>query len=87
MNTDNAPQVSIRRLIAEGSAIVVSILFAFSIDAWWDERQERDVVQDLLVGLLDDLQQGQENVAFRQAASEAREHSIVKLLEAAVDSN
>lgn len=30
-----------RRLVAEGGAIVLSILLAFAIDAWWDERQER----------------------------------------------
>jgi len=29
------------RVLAEGSAIVVSILLAFGIQAWWEERQER----------------------------------------------
>lgn len=28
-----------RRLLVEGAAIVGSILLAFAIDAWWDERQ------------------------------------------------
>ncbi len=28
-------------LVTEGVVIVVSILLAFAIDAWWDERQER----------------------------------------------
>ena len=28
------------RIVAEGAAIVVSILLAFSIDAWWDARQD-----------------------------------------------
>ena len=28
------------RLVAESGAIVISILLAFSIDAWWAERQE-----------------------------------------------
>lgn len=36
----NARNIPWQRLIAESSAIVVSILFAFSIDAWWTERQE-----------------------------------------------
>jgi hypothetical protein len=87
MSSETVPRISVPRLIAEGSAIVVSILLAFSIDAWWDARQEREIVDDLLLGLLDDLQQGKENVAFRQAASEAREQSILKLLEAAADSS
>ena len=73
------------RLSAEAVAIVASILFAFAIDAWWDEEQERENVRDLLVGLLDDLQHGKEYVAFRQAVSIAREKSIVELLEAAFD--
>ena len=29
------------RMAAEGAAIVVSILLAFSIDAWWDARQDQ----------------------------------------------
>ncbi len=32
--------VSWQRLFVEGSAIVVSILLAFAIDAWWQQRQE-----------------------------------------------
>lgn len=32
--------MSWKRPLAEGGAIVVSILLAFSIDAWWQERQE-----------------------------------------------
>ncbi len=30
------------RVLTEGVVIVLSILLAFSIDAWWDGRQERD---------------------------------------------
>jgi len=30
------------RLAIEGFVIVVSILLAFAVDAWWDERQKRD---------------------------------------------
>lgn len=36
----NARDIPWPRLIAESSAIVISILLAFSIDAWWTERQE-----------------------------------------------
>jgi hypothetical protein len=34
-------QVPWRRLVAEAAAIVLSILLAFAIDAWWDDRRER----------------------------------------------
>ena len=43
------------RLIAEGGAIVVSILLAFAIDAWWEERQERVEEQQILQDLADEF--------------------------------
>ena len=39
MSTDNS--IPWKRISAEGATIVISIILAFSIDAWWDERQER----------------------------------------------
>lgn len=36
------------RILAEGSAILVSILLAFGIQAWWDEKQERAAEAELL---------------------------------------
>jgi len=36
----NARDIPWPRLIAESGAIVISILLAFSIDAWWTERQD-----------------------------------------------
>lgn len=35
------PPLPLGRLTIEALLIVVSILFAFAIDAWWDERNER----------------------------------------------
>ena len=34
-------EISWKRISIEGATIVVSILLAFAIDAWWDERVER----------------------------------------------
>jgi hypothetical protein len=39
------------RIVAESVAIVLSILLAFAIDAWWDERQEAEEEYEVLVGL------------------------------------
>lgn len=39
------------RILVEGTAIVASILLAFSIDAWWDERNERADEREVLVAL------------------------------------
>jgi len=53
------------RVMIEGGVIVASILLAFGIDTWWDERQlEREVVQELQsVGR--ELRQNQELLAFQ----------------------
>ena len=38
---DTEQKIPWKRLTTEGAVIVVSILLAFAIDAWWEERQER----------------------------------------------
>jgi hypothetical protein len=40
-----------KRLAVETAAIVVSILMAFWIDAWWDGRKDQLEEQEILVGL------------------------------------
>ena len=45
-----------RQLLSEGILIVVSILVAFTIDAWWEERQERNEEQRLLLSLKHEFQ-------------------------------
>ena len=46
-----SPKIPWPRILAEGMAIIVSILFAFGIDAWWTARQlhldEQDVLRQL----------------------------------------
>lgn len=39
------------RILVEGTAIVASILLAFGIDAWWDERRERGDEREVLLAL------------------------------------
>ena len=36
------PPIAWPRLLVEGLVIVVSILLAFAIDAWWEDRQEAE---------------------------------------------
>ena len=43
-----------RRILTEGLVIVTSILIAFSIDAWWDGRQEDRARRALLLALRQD---------------------------------
>jgi hypothetical protein len=44
-----------KRIAVEATAIVISILLAFAIDAWWDEKKERDVEHRTLEALRSDL--------------------------------
>lgn len=44
-------RLPIVRMLAEAVLIVASILFAFGIDAWWNERQERIEETEILLGL------------------------------------
>jgi hypothetical protein len=44
-----------KRLTAEGAAIVLSILLAFAIDAWWEDRGDRKSEQWLLQRLKADF--------------------------------
>ena len=42
--------IGIRRLFAEGVMVVASILVAFALDAWWEERQlEQEMREDLTI--------------------------------------
>ena len=68
------------RILAEGAAIVVSILLAFSIEAWWEERQERTIAQDILEAVLEDFKEGQSTVEFYKKMSTARMQSADELL-------
>ncbi|MFK7865481.1 MAG: hypothetical protein AB8B95_14795 [Pseudohongiellaceae bacterium] len=43
------------RAFADGFAIIVSILLAFGIQAWWEERQERRIEHEELTRLLDEF--------------------------------
>lgn len=49
MNTPDA--IKWTKLLAESAAIVASILLAFAIDAWWEERKEQRYEQETLLGL------------------------------------
>ena len=66
-----------RRLLLDGAAIVVSILLAFSIDAWWDDHNERVEERRILDALKLEFQSNAEAIpAFilrhQQSASHAQ---------------
>jgi len=57
----NAQKISWKRLSVEAAAIVGSILLAFAIDAWWNQRAESAKERDVLETLLVDMQDFQSN--------------------------
>ena len=44
-----------KKLVTEGIVIVVSILLAFAIDAWWEDRQELKAAEDQVSRVLAEL--------------------------------
>jgi len=55
------------RLLAQSAAVVLSILLAFSIDAWWDEHREARREQVLLAGLMEDFLSSRPDLESRLA--------------------
>jgi hypothetical protein len=60
------------RLMLEGFVIVISILLAFAIDAWWDQQREIRDAEDQVDRVIAELNA---NVAILQAQSRALEHA------------
>jgi len=87
MASFNPSRQSINWLFLEGVAIVISILLAFWIDAWWGERQQRDDERVVLQSLLDDLRQKKVTLAADRRHREAVLESTTKLLRAATDAD
>jgi hypothetical protein len=57
-----------KRLALEATAIVASILLAFAIDAWWDDRNEAQLERRMLSALLVEFEQNAE--LLREARTE-----------------
>ena len=64
-------RLPLKRLLAEGVLIVVSILLAFGIQAWWEGHRERREVEDALVGLRADFERNLTSLAEAREANQA----------------
>lgn len=81
-----ANSVAWSRVFAEGAVIVVSILLAFAIDAWWDARQDLTLEHEYLERLESDLVSARERIggyAERYEAVGEATRELIDLLEAA----
>ena len=72
-----------KRILVEATAIVASILLAFAIDAWWQDRTERIVEVQYLHALREDLLTSL-NILDRREALQRRQ---VEYLEALLSTN
>lgn len=57
----------LQELALEAMVVVASILVAFALDAWWDERGDEARERAILVGVLEDLRSNQEQRESRIA--------------------
>jgi len=75
-----AENISWPRIIAEGLAIVASILLAFGIDAWWQDRQTRFEEQQILQGLQEEFVSVHKVLTDHMALHLQRLQALEKLL-------
>lgn len=68
-------------LAVEGVAIVLSILLAFAIDAWWQRRAELRQAHDLIVSLQADFQASQVQLERWLAGTGRINHATTELLQ------
>lgn len=61
----NSNHIPWTRLTIEGGAIVVSILLAFWIDAWWDSRNEQIALNEDLSTLGQEISQNLDDIEMR----------------------
>jgi len=75
------------RISVEGAAIVLSILLAFSIEAWWDDRQDREDERVVLASLLEDFRAKKKLVVNQRTYNEALLSSTKALLYATTEAD
>lgn len=70
------------RIAAEGGAIIVSILLAFGIDAWWDGRQRLSEEAELLAGLERELEGNLAGLEARLDSLDANQERLRRFVNA-----
>ena len=60
----SSEQIPWKRLIAEAAAIVLSILLAFGIDAWWDLRAQEEDARGYLEAIQTELKENREIIEY-----------------------
>src|SRR3970040_2213054 len=79
--TQSVQSIPWTRLLAEGAMIVVSILLAFAIDAWWDSAQERSKEDSYLRQLASDLESTLANIERFGGRADAIDPAVARLVQ------
>ena len=80
MSEESSPRLPWTRIVAEGAAIIVSILLAFAIDAWWGSTQERAEEQTALNGLQAEFEENRSRLEGNMAGHRRTEAAAFTLL-------
>jgi hypothetical protein len=77
----NSNAIPWKRLTIEGAAIVLSILLAFWIDAWWQQKMALAEADALISGLHSDFQESQSHLEEWLAGNERTLRATTKFLD------
>jgi len=80
----NESGIAWKRLIVEGAAIVISILLAFWIDAWWAEQQTINQERAILAPLVVEIKELEQSIFDNRIFVGAMRDSMRQLLVASV---
>ena len=69
------------RILAEGTAIVLSILLAFAIDAWWEERRDAAAQRAQLQSLLGEFKEARSQLELQVRGLENSLSGTIRILE------
>ena len=76
----NTRDISWKRLATEATVIVGSILFAFAIDAWWQDRGSRATEAAAIAGLVRDFEANSLKLEDHRKSNQRRFENAEKLL-------
>ena len=80
---NQTPTLPWMRISIEAAAIIASILLAFAIDAWWENRRNVSQLNDAYATILDDLRRSKERIGFYRIRTQERSKAIIRLYELA----
>jgi len=80
----NGLKINWTRFVVEGSVIVVSILLAFAIDAWWETHRDRQEQQRILMGLKEELESNIDRIEVELSYRNAVIESIQTIVGASI---